>query len=514
MISLKRKRIDTTAERNLVTGLIVSTRFCRELLPIIRKEYLQSDYSKVVLDWADTYFREFEEAPGENIQNIFLTEGEKIDDGIKDAVGTLLSDLSEKFEEKESFNEDYLLEQSTKYIKNRALKLHADKISALIELDQIEEAEREVSSYKHVARMTSSWVNPFEPNYVDNALLKDEEHLLILPGMLGQVIGPMKRKWLVSLMGPMKRGKSWWLLEFAFAALTERLKVVVISLEMDDEEVSIRGYKRLTGRTEDVKRIIYPVFDCWRNQVNACEIGERPDQPALYSREGTKPPFRPESTHQICTHCRSKLPEEFIPEVWYEIVERPFLGVGNLKKSIKAFTNTHGGQNLRVISYPINTANIRDMKRDLELLEYTENFIPDVIIIDYADILKPEDSRLQGREAINETWKEMRSLAQTRSCLVVTATQANRKSMDSLNVRATHASEDIRKIAHVNLMGVLNQTATEKRYGIMRFGIISHRHEHFDELTQVKILQQLEIGQPFLDSEIIRSPRETDEEDE
>jgi len=62
-------------------------------------------------------------------------------------------------------------------------------------------------------------------------------------------------------------------------------------------------------------------------------------------------------------------------------------------------------------------------------------------------------------------------------------------------------------------MCVLNQTPVEKREGIMRLGIIAHRHEEFDEFTQVQVLQQLKIGQPYLDSEVLRSLGNKEEEE-
>ena len=514
MIPIKRKRIDATAEMNLVTGCIVSTRLCREMLPVLKNEYLQGDYCKVVVNWVRDYFQKYDKAPEEDITNLFLTEGEKLESSIRDTTEEFLKELSKKYEAQETFNEEYLIDQSLEYIKKRALKLHSDKITAFVELDEVEEAEREVTSYRTVARMTSSWVNPFEPEYIEQTLLKDEDHLMELPGVLGEVLGPLERGWLISLLGPIKRGKSWWLGEFRNAALMERLKVAEISLEMDDEEVSSRTYKQMTGLPNPkYKYIIYPIFDCQRNQEGSCKDENRPEQEPLLINK-VKPRFNTDMTHKVCIYCRGKDPKRYISAVWYTMEVRKPIALGRVKKRIRIFSKLYGKDNWRLISHPIRTANVGDIKRDLELLEYTEDFIPDVIIIDYADILKPEDSRVIGRDAINETWQELRSMAQQRSCLVVTVTQSNRDSFDRKYVKATNTSEDIRKLAHVNLMCVLNQTPVEKREGIMRFGIIAHRHEDFDEMTQVQILQQLKIGQPYLDAEILRSLGDKEEEEE
>jgi len=47
----------------------------------------------------------------------------------------------------------------------------------------------------------------------------------------------------------------------------------------------------------------------------------------------------------------------------------------------------------------------------------------------------------------------------------------------------------------------LSQEPREKKQGIMRFSIVASRDEEFSELNQVRILQQLDAGQPLLDSE-------------
>ena len=510
---LSRKRVETKDEKNLLTGCIVSTRFCRETLSLIKKEYLQSDYSKIVLRWIINYYDKYGKSPENDIQNIFLTESENLEEGTKETIREFLNEISKRYVNQESFNVDYILDQSIEYIKKRALIDHYEKIKAFVDLGNIEEAEREVATYTQISKLTSPWVNPFEGEYIDNALIKDEEYLLELPGMLGEILGPLKRSWLVSLMGPMKRGKTWWLLEFLFSGITSRLKCAVISLEMHDDQVAIRSYKRLTGLPTETEIVVFPIFDCLHNQEGTCNLRHRPQQNSIIDENGIKTRYTLESKHLVCTHCRKEV-GDFIPSVWYDYEKRKKFSIGGLKRMIKSFSTMYGKDNWRLIHHPIKTANIGDIKRDLDLLEYQENFIPDVVIIDYADILKPEDSRLVGREGINETWMSLKNLAQTRNCLVVTATQSNRSSFDKKNVSVTDTSEDIRKIAHVDLMGVLNQTREEKRAGIMRFGIVAHRHKYFEDLMQVQVLQELKnTGQPFLDSEINRVKR-TEEEEE
>lgn len=512
MVNLRKKRVDATVERNLVAGCIVSTRFCKELLNVVRTEYLQSDYSKIVVGWVKEFFAEHEEAPGKEIQNIFVVEGAELEEDKEEVIKEFLSELSQYYTAQESFNESYHLDRSLDYIRRQSLKLHTEKVRTLLELGNVEEAEAEIGNFRKIARQTSQWVNPFTDEFIEQTLIRQEENFLFqLPGVFGEMVGKLKRGHLVSLMGPMKRGKTWWLMEFAFASVTSRRKTCLVSLEMDDDQVANRAYKMLTGMPDinSGNTVVFPIFDCLRNQEGSCTLKACPKQPPLLVKnaEGApiRPPFTLDSRHEVCTVCRgdAKL-RNFVPTVWYTSEQRPEMSIRLLKRRVRSFSTMYGNNNLRIISYPIGSANLRKLQADLDLLEYTENFVPDHIAIDYADLLGPEDSRLYGRDAINETWKGMKALAQSRHCLVTTATQANRESIDRKSVRATNTGEDIRKLAHVDLMAVLNQTPTEKRQGIMRVGLVGHRHEFFDELQQVQILQELRLGQPHLDAELLR----------
>ena len=501
---MKRTRIDTESEKNILTGLITSDKFCKELLHIIRPEFLEIEYSKTIVNWIKDYFNAYNESPGMSIQNIYLSKKESLKPEIASLIQTFLTSLSENYEEKESFNEEYILDQSVNYLKKKGLDFHNEKIRALLDIGEIEQAEQEIASFKEIARATSHWVNPFDSEFVESALLKDEDYLFKMQGTLGLLLGPMKRGWLVALMGPMKRGKTWWLQEIMFSALMYRLRVVFITLEMENSDLACRGYKRMGAFTEEGENIIFPIFDCARNQDNSCIKGERTCRIGIANEEGEIPSYDPDIDYEVCSVCRRiRGDKSFVPAVWYEEHETETLDLKNIKKNIKGFKTMYGKNLLRQKSYPMNTANLKDIERDLDLLEYSEGWIPDVIIIDYADILGPEDKRLIGRDSVNETWKGLKSMAQARKCLLATATQSNRDSIEKKNVKQTNTGEDIRKIAHVDIMPVLNQTPLEKRKGITRIGLVAHRHKLFSEFEQVEVLQQLKAGQPYIDGEFI-----------
>ena len=507
---MKRTRVDSLSEKNLLVGLITSDSFCKEILPIVKPEFLEIDYSKIIVKWVREYYEKYEKAPEKDIENIFLLGKDKLKPEIANLTQTFLNSLSDNYEEESNFNEAYILDQTIDYLKKKGLGFHNDKIKALLDLNEVEEAEREIAEYKQVARATSKWVNPFDQEYIKKALNKDKSFLFEMDGVLGQLIGPMKREWLIAIMGPMKRGKTFYLQEFMFGAITNGLRTAFITLEMDDTEISIRGYKRMGSFTEEGGDIAFPVFDCFYNQNGTCERKERASDTQLFMGEEQEPPdYDKDIDYKVCTYCKGKKDsagnywKDYKSAVWYETVYTKPLYVKNVSKNVKDFQMTYGSNLLREIAYPINLANIQDIKRDLDLLEFSEGWVPDVIIVDYADILGKENKKLEGRDSVNETWKSLKSMAQSRKCLVITGTQSNRDSIDKKHVRQTNTGEDIRKIAHIDIMPVLNQTPLEKRKGVMRIGLIAHRHKTCDEFIQAEVLQQLKAGQPLLDGHLL-----------
>jgi replicative DNA helicase len=137
------------------------------------------------------------------------------------------------------------------------------------------------------------------------------------------------------------------------------------------------------------------------------------------------------------------------------------------------------------------------------MVELAEGWIPDVIIIDYADILMPEKKDLEGRDKENSTWLALKNLAQSRKAFVATASQGNRASFEMESLQEKNTSEDIRKLAHIDLAAAINQRPDEKIKGITRIAVLNHRWKKFNKSHQAMVLQNYEVGQFHLDSILI-----------
>lgn len=94
---------------------------------------------------------------------------------------------------------------------------------------------------------------------------------------------------------------------------------------------------------------------------------------------------------------------------------------------IKKVTKSH----LKLKEFPTSMASILDIESHLEHLRMYEDFEPDVVIIDYGDIMRSTRKTASAYEEQGWIFRELRGLAVKRNIAVITATQANRDSLST-----------------------------------------------------------------------------------
>lgn len=504
MAIIKRRLIDNEIENKIITGIIVSTPFARKMIPMLRPEYLLTPHSTIVFDWCKEYYNKYQEAPAKHIQDIYEDNQKTLDETNSELIAVFLKRLSKNYEELENFNVDYLFDQASEHIESRAIKITAERALAYLEKGRVDKARNEFLKHKKLAKDCSTWVNPLDAKFIRDTFMDEEQgadNVFLFPGALGRMTGYHKRGWLVSILAPKKRGKSFLLMEMAYRCILNRKKTIMFSLEMSEKRIEKRFLRRLTAEGKVDGEYLYPCFDCYHNQIGTCTKIQRTNKTTLLDSEGNKPSFDKNIKYKPCTVCRGT--KDYKVATWYTVKKRNKQSMGVAIRKAKELMKMYG-DNFRLKSFPAGTADVNDLKAVLDSLEYTENFIPDVIIVDYADILKPLDHRLiDPRAQSNEIWVALKGWADQMHCLVLTATQGTRKSIDKKNIAQTDYSEDIRKGAHIDLGYGISQTAEEKFESVMRISVLEHRDEDSSELQQALILQQRGLGQVMLDSELV-----------
>lgn len=503
MSKFVRRDISNTVENNITTAAIISSKFLEEISPLYDPLYLKNPFARTLVKWSLDFFEKFNDAPAKNIQSIFSVEKEKLDDAEIEIIKAFLQTLNKNYVEDQGINDEYIIDQTMQYFRKREIEVRVDNAQKLIDMGKIEKAEDELFKMKKVVRLTSNWSNPLASDKIHEVFDERNKGIFRFPGALGDIFGDLERGWFIAFLAPFKRGKTWTLLESVVVGALSGLKTVFISLEMKDKNVNERIYKRITSYgDEGTTDHVVPVFDCGLNQTGVCQKSQRRNRYALHDGESGLPEFTPDMDYRPCSLCKDlkgAAGEDYVMAFWYEMMSRPEFTAKNVNKKLKSFRRFYG-DNIRVKCYPRFSASVADLKRDLNILEQTEGFIPDIIAIDYADILRPDGKQGEQRHGIDDIWKNLAAMAAERSVILFSASQGNRGSIYKDNMDQADLAEWIGKLGHVDVFASINQSLTEKRQGIVRIGMLAHRHKEFHEKDHTTLLQHFALGQVHLDS--------------
>ena len=494
---LGKRMVDLSTEKMIITGMIVSQQFCRETMRFMKLEYFKNDFIKTIAKWVSQYYKDYKTNPYKDIQNIFIKNQQYLSDEEGELISTLLQEISNQYEN-QKINIEYLIDQAFKYYATEDYTIRAENVENLLAKGDVKGADKQFREAVSFHRQSSDWEDPFSADSVKK-VFSQKQSFFKFGGQLGEFLGEFLKGWLVGITGPFKRGKTFFLQEFGIIGVISGLNVVFFSLEMSTKQMFERVYKRITGTGSD--NMIFPIFDCVSNQDDTCSRKERVNQIRLLNPDGGKPTWNPNMAYRVCSWCRENDPQSYIKATWKEEIIKPEFDFINVSKRVGAFNRMHKNS-FKIKSYPRFSASVADLEADLEELKFYEGFIPDLIIVDYADILKPENPNLVGVEKEDQTWMNLGRMAMERHCLLVTGTQATRGALDAKNVGSKHTARWIGKLGHVDVMLSLNQTEEEKEEGRMRIGIMEHRHQFFLENMHVTILQKPDMGQIHLDSQI------------
>jgi hypothetical protein len=283
------------------------------------------------------------------------------------------------------------------------------------------------------------------------------------------------------------------------------LNVVFFSLEMKEKKMARRMWQDLTGSpTKGDGDVLVPVFDCLRNQTDVCNLSQRSCKIKLMNDDGRYPLI--DSTpagYKICSACRDKWDQTYLTS-WWRKEKRDLLDPAVAVRKYDILNRTGALQKagkFHLVEFPTDSLTVGEMNAYLNNLEYYDNFIPDVIITDYADKFK-WDSRAEPRHSIDRIWASHKGLAQAKHCLVATASQSNTERSGKKVGKGSWA-ESIEKRRGIDLGLALNQTPEELEKGLLYISIDKMRHEEA-VFSEVAVLQNLSIGRPYLDSCFVR----------
>ena len=131
---------------------------------------------------------------------------------------------------------------------------------------------------------------------------------------------------------------------------------------------------------------------------------------------------------------------------------------------------------LMIKYFPIKTVSAQSLKAHCERLAMLGTKV-DMIIVDYADILRPinSDRNSNSYQEAGGIYEELRAVAGELQVPIWSASQSNRAAMDEDIIQANNISDSYRKIMTADFVMSLSRKVNDKQSNTARFHIIKNR---------------------------------------
>ena len=268
---------------------------------------------------------------------------------------------------------------------------------------------------------------------------------------------------LFTIMALANRGKTWWLQSIGKYAAMQRKRVLHVTLEMNEEKIARRYVQSFFAMTRRPESFRIPV-------INTDDRGR------------------------------------FLTLSFKRMRKRPSLIDPTSKRRVKGRAERFGKKFDRILikQFPTNQLTIDGLCSYIEMLNQEDRFHPDLLIVDYADLMKLDTANL--RLDTGRVYKDLRGMAVDLNIAVVTASQSNRPGEDARLLNMKHFAEDYSKAGTSDNIVTYSQTKEEKELGLARLFGVKARDEKSGQT--VLITQSYSSGQFALDAVRLTSSKD------
>jgi replicative DNA helicase len=336
-------------------------------------------------------------------------------------------------------NTEYVVHKLETFIKRQSLRTVAVELTKALQQDTEESLE---NAEQLISQSRSSALQLFDPG----TRLSDKNKALSfldfsnecfptgIPELDKRGFGPTRKEMLM-LIAPAKAGKSFFLTHLAKMAIVNRLKVVHVTLEMSEGRCSQRYFQTLYSIAK-------------RKDISPSIKFKKDDQNRIISFDQVT--LTPKHTLQDLD-IRQKL--EKIIDKW----------------ALRQLDN------IFIKEFPTGGLTVNGLEAYLDNLEATQQFVPDLVILDYPDLMELEG---EMRFALDTLFKNLRGrIAVRRNVALAVVSQSNRSGAKAKTVEGTDVAEAWNKVQHADTTITLSATAAEKRLGLARLYVAAGRND-------------------------------------
>lgn len=453
-------RLSGALQENILTALCFDDAHCRLIRHAITKELFESTVFREVAGHAINFIDQF----GEAIKDHLPDHLEDILNGDDKRKATTYRKLVDNlFLAKDGLNVAYVVSQLQKFVRQQNLKSAVVQAVEAIEDGRVDAAE--VALQKGLTSQVVSFdlgLKVNDPTQALRFLEQGEQGFLTGIDALDDHGATPARKALWMLVAARGRGKSWGLLHIGKWALLQRLTTVVITLEMSEELYA--------------QRALQMFFSVSKREAEV--------RVTRLNKDG----------------------EGSLSDIFFDQVERPTLKDPNIaaKLATRVKREFRRRPPFVIKGFPSGTLTLSGLEAYLDGLERFHKIIPDVIIVDYPDLMALDPKDL--RTSIGQVIMGLRGIAQKRNAAMVVASQGNRTAESATTVTGDMIAEDISKLAHADVLVTLSQTEEEEALGLARILVEKSRNDKSGVMALIS--QAYSLGQFCLDSVVLHKAKE------
>lgn len=452
---MPRDQIPTSLQENILAALLFDDRAGAAISAQVTPALFDENYREIA-ERALNYRRKYRKPPGlTHLDDLF---GRLLAPGRAPRLRRIVFDLAELAR---GINGDFVVSQTQTFIREQNIKAALVNANSRYEQGGDEVADDVEGILSAALRFRSETLDAgvFLNDPTRSLKFLDRKELGISWGIeafnnLGLQLLPGEQTLLIA---PKGTGKSWSCIHVGTVALLQRYRVLHVSLEMSEEQVTKRYYQRLWSagsRNEEKYNRSYLEID----------------------RLGRLSGFRTR----------------------YDLTPRWNFSQASAKKELLKLIKQWGTKLDRLVikSFHSGQLTLTQLEGFLDYLALQHKFYPNLLIVDYPDLMVQDPKNL--RMTLNHTFVGLRGMAGKRNMALYTPTQGGRATIGAKYTGSKGVSEDISKVFTADNVLSFQRTDAEKELGLGRI-VIENARDVADG-TEVLVTQAYALGQWVLKS--------------
>lgn len=450
-------------EENVLCALCYNEECAAQLLLLITPDMFDTPGKRKIAERAMEYIRKYNQPPGRHLYDLFADETRQ-----QNASGLVYRETFKAIDELAThLQPKYVMDMLGTFIETARVRKLLDNATTALASGDVEGAKLAlVAKDAQVSFSHGTWLHrPEEMLRFLSRALDEDLYSSGIDELDARNVRP-SRKTIIALVAPPKGGKTWYLINQGKKNLARRKTVLHLTCENSEELTAKRYIMALYAMsTHQLTNVRLPFFDRIEGGGVSLRFDVLDNDPIVINESQ-----------------RSTIAAKLI-----QLDKRPRL-------LIKEFAS--------------GTLTVPMIVAFLDMLERSEGFVPDLLIVDYPKMMRldPHNYRLDlGRVLI-----ELRGIAVNRNMAVSTVMQGSKLSKTAHIVSSRMVAEDYSIVGTADTILTYSQTPEEKDRGLARILVDAARDA--PDAFLVMISQSYDTGQFALDSVFMTKHLETEAE--